>query len=114
MSNELKLNQMIRFKWITLGKATVGKTSLVTRFMQNQFNERIPTTIGAHFSSKTISMNGKSIKIESKFYLFVYCLAIFKLCVFFLFSFEIVWDTAGEERCAFEINLTNVSEKCKF
>lgn len=66
--NELKLNQIIRFKWITLGKSTVGKTSLVTRFIQNQFNECISTTIGAHFTSRTICMNGKTIKLESKFY----------------------------------------------
>lgn len=66
--NELNLNQMIRFKWILLGKSTVGKTSLVTRFAQNQFAECIPATIGAHFISKTICMNGKTVKIESKFY----------------------------------------------
>lgn len=65
--SELILNQIIQFKWITMGKSTVGKTSLVQRFIQNQFNAFNPTTIGAHITTKTIHINGKTIKIECNF-----------------------------------------------
>ena len=57
-----------------LGDASVGKTSLVGRFVTNQFNEAVETTVGAAFSTQSIDTDtGRSVKFE-------------------------IWDTAGQER----------------
>ena len=62
------------YKLVLLGDASVGKTSLVGRFVNNQFNEAVETTVGAAFSTQSVtSDSGKSIRYE-------------------------IWDTAGQER----------------
>ena len=62
------------YKLVLLGDASVGKTSLVGRFVTNQFNEAVETTVGAAFSTQSVILDsGKSIKFE-------------------------IWDTAGQER----------------
>jgi len=62
------------YKLVLLGDASVGKTSLVGRFVSNHFNEAVETTVGAAFSTQTVSTEtGKNIKFE-------------------------IWDTAGQER----------------
>lgn len=62
------------YKLVLLGDASVGKTSLVGRFLTNQFNEAVETTVGAAFSTQSVTTDsGKTIKYE-------------------------IWDTAGQER----------------
>lgn len=63
------------YKLVLLGDASVGKTSLVGRFVTNQFNEAVETTVGAAFSTQSVSLaeSGKTVKFE-------------------------IWDTAGQER----------------
>jgi Ras-related protein Rab-5C len=62
------------YKLVLLGDASVGKTSLVGRFVTNQFNEAVETTVGAAFSTQSVTTDsGRSIKFE-------------------------IWDTAGQER----------------
>lgn len=62
------------YKLVLLGDTSVGKTSLVWRFVNNQFNEAVETTVGAAFSTQSVTLeNGKIIKFE-------------------------IWDTAGQER----------------
>eukprot|EP00930_Biecheleria_cincta_P033713 TRINITY_DN23351_c0_g2_i1.p1 TRINITY_DN23351_c0_g2~~TRINITY_DN23351_c0_g2_i1.p1 ORF type:complete len:232 (-),score=45.60 TRINITY_DN23351_c0_g2_i1:71-766(-) len=61
------------FKLVLLGDASVGKSSLLLRFLQNKFSEGIETTVGAAFSTKTIESRGRQVKFE-------------------------IWDTAGQER----------------
>ena len=58
-----------------LGDASVGKTSLVGRFVNNAFNEAVETTVGAAFSTQSIKApgSGRQVKFE-------------------------IWDTAGQER----------------
>ena len=52
----------------------MGKTSLVGRFVNNQFNEAVETTVGAAFSTQSVSTeSGRTVKFE-------------------------IWDTAGQER----------------
>ena len=60
-------------KVVLLGESAVGKTSLATRFVNNQFSEFEESTIGAAFLSKALTINNKTIKFE-------------------------IWDTAGQER----------------
>merc|ERR1719270_1374917 len=61
------------FKLVLLGDASVGKSSILMRFLQNKFSEGIETTVGAAFSTKTIEAKNRSVKYE-------------------------IWDTAGQER----------------
>lgn len=51
----------------------MGKTSLVTRYVQNTFNERHVTTIQASFLTKRLNVDGSRVNIS-------------------------IWDTAGQER----------------
>mmetsp|Transcript_19393 Transcript_19393/g.18741 ORF Transcript_19393/g.18741 Transcript_19393/m.18741 type:complete len:203 (-) Transcript_19393:1144-1752(-) len=60
-------------KAVLLGDTGVGKSSLVLRFVTNNFKPYSESTIGASFMSKTISVNGKNIKYQ-------------------------IWDTAGQEK----------------
>lgn len=61
------------YKVVMLGEASVGKTSLVQRYVNNTFNEASDSTIGASYRSKRVETD---------------C-GIIKLCL---------WDTAGQER----------------
>jgi len=58
---------------VLLGDASVGKSSILTRFLQNKFSDGIETTVGAAFSTKTIESRNRQVKFE-------------------------IWDTAGQER----------------
>ena len=62
-----------KIKLMVIGDKNVGKTSLIKRFCQNEFDNAFITTIGIDFQIKNIKMNNKKIKIQ-------------------------IWDTAGQER----------------
>lgn len=57
-------------KVVLLGDTGVGKSSLVLRFVTNNFKPYSESTIGASFMSKMIMVDGKPIKFQ-------------------------IWDTAG-------------------
>ena len=62
------------FKVVLIGEPIVGKTSIITQFIDQTFQEDIQTTTGGTFSTKSVSCgNGKVLKFE-------------------------IWDTAGQER----------------
>jgi len=63
----------ILFKLVVLGESGVGKTSLLLRYVQNQFSIATKSTIGSDFLSKEIMADGKPIALQ-------------------------IWDTAGQER----------------
>lgn len=65
----------IQIKLVLLGEAAVGKSSLVLRFVSNEFQENREPTIGAAFLTQKIMLDDKVIKCE-------------------------IWDTAGQERFA--------------
>lgn len=60
-------------KYVIVGDSSVGKSCLLLRFADDQFNENYMTTIGVDFRFKTVTSNGKNIKLQ-------------------------IWDTAGQER----------------
>ena len=62
-------------KVVLLGESGVGKTSIITQFMDNEFTEDQQTTTGATFSTKSLTYEKYQKEI----------------------SFEI-WDTAGQEK----------------
>ena len=52
------------FKLITVGDTSVGKSCIVARYFDSDFNERHKPTIGVEFKSKNISYKGHNIKIQ--------------------------------------------------
>ncbi|QLQ78503.1 hypothetical protein HG537_0A07500 [Torulaspora globosa] len=74
---------MLQFKLVLLGDSSVGKSSIVYRFVKDSFDEFRESTIGAAFLSQTIKIsgsNGSSGELGDT-----------------VIKFEI-WDTAGQER----------------
>ena len=67
------LNTSIVLKILLLGNGTVGKTSLINRYLKNVYNPVYLTTIGIDQSIKFLSVNNKHIKLS-------------------------IWDTAGQEQ----------------
>ena len=62
-----------RHKIIFVGDAGVGKTTIISRIMDNPFSEVYEPSIGVDFMSKSISFRGQNIKLQ-------------------------MWDTAGQEK----------------
>ncbi|KAH0785758.1 Ras-related protein Rab11 [Histomonas meleagridis] len=60
-------------KVILTGDSGVGKTNILSQFVRNQFNPDSMTTVGVEFATKTVHVNGKTVKAQ-------------------------IWDTAGQER----------------
>jgi len=60
-------------KLVIVGESGVGKTSLLTRFCENEFLISHITTIGVDFEIKTFHLDGKIAKLQ-------------------------IWDTAGQDR----------------
>jgi small GTP-binding protein len=63
----------IIFKYILIGDLGSGKTSLINRYINDDYVENYICTIGVDFMTKTIRMNADMIKIQ-------------------------IWDTAGMEK----------------
>ncbi|XP_066575711.1 ras-related protein Rab-10 [Amia ocellicauda] len=60
-------------KIILVGDSLVGKTCILQRYIDHNFNHSYVSTIGIDFKVKTLHVNGKFIKLQ-------------------------IWDTAGQER----------------
>ena len=62
------------FKIVLIGETAVGKTSIISQFVDNNFQEDLQASTGGTFSSKRLILdNGKTLKFD-------------------------IWDTAGQER----------------
>ncbi|CCC68847.1 hypothetical protein NCAS_0B07630 [Naumovozyma castellii] len=70
---------MLQFKLVLLGDSSVGKSSIVHRFVKDSFDELRESTIGAAFLSQTIKIKAEEQEEDV------------------VIKFEI-WDTAGQER----------------
>lgn len=68
-------NPATSVKLVLLGEAAVGKSSLVLRFVSDDFQENKEPTIGAAFLTQKCTIGDRTIKYE-------------------------IWDTAGQERFA--------------
>ncbi|PAV58713.1 hypothetical protein WR25_04008 [Diploscapter pachys] len=62
-----------KYKLVFLGEQSVGKTSIITRFMYDSFDSTYQATIGIDFLSKTMYLEDKMVRLQ-------------------------LWDTAGQER----------------
>ena len=61
------------FKVVLIGDSGVGKSNLLSRFTRNEFMLESKSTIGVEFATRSIQVDGKTIKAQ-------------------------IWDTAGQER----------------
>ena len=74
-STYFESNSLGKFKVVFLGESSVGKTSLINRFLHDSFDSVYRATIGIDFMTKKIQRpaDQKSVKFQ-------------------------IWDTAGQER----------------
>jgi len=73
MANDTGVNPLAKYKLVFLGDQSVGKTSIITRFMYDTFDSTYQPTIGIDFLSKTMYLDDKTVRLQ-------------------------LWDTAGQER----------------
>jgi small GTP-binding protein len=60
-------------KVIVIGDSSVGKTSILNRYINDKFSDNLKPTIGCDHYEKELTLDGKKIKLS-------------------------IWDTAGQER----------------
>ena len=63
----------VLLKVLLVGEASVGKTSLMCRFVHKNYNNHYRTTVGIDFESHVLQVDDNSVKIQ-------------------------IWDTAGQEK----------------
>lgn len=66
-------NKLSLLSVVLIGDSGVGKSNLLSRFTRNEFNLESKSTIGVEFATRSIQVDGKTIKAQ-------------------------IWDTAGQER----------------
>ena len=64
---------LAKYKLVFLGDQSVGKTSIINRFIYGTFEAKDHPTVGIDFTSKTLQFENKTIRLQ-------------------------LWDTAGQER----------------
>jgi ABC-type phosphate/phosphonate transport system ATPase subunit len=52
------------FKIVLIGDSGVGKSCILLRFADDQFNENFYATIGVDFRFKNIEIDGKNVKLQ--------------------------------------------------
>jgi Ras-related protein Rab-5C len=52
------------FKLVLLGDCSVGKSSLVLRFVKGHFSNQMESTVGAAFLTKTVCFDETALKFE--------------------------------------------------
>jgi Ras-related protein Rab-6A len=72
-STSASLAPLAKYKLVFLGDQSVGKTSIITRFMYDNFDRHYQATIGIDFLSKTMYLDDRTVRLQ-------------------------LWDTAGQER----------------
>jgi Ras-related protein Rab-6A len=68
-----RMSGLNKYKLVFLGEQAVGKTSVITRFMYDTFDNNYQATIGIDFLSKTMYLEDRTVRLQ-------------------------LWDTAGQER----------------
>ena len=71
--NDNTIKENYKLKILVVGESGVGKTNLIRRFANDEFNQDTKATVGVEFLCKTYKINQDIIKMD-------------------------IWDTAGQER----------------
>ena len=66
-----KSEYLYLFKVVLVGNSSVGKSSIVIRYADDEFSDVFLATIGVDFRFKSFIMNGENVKLQ-------------------------IWDTAGQ------------------
>ena len=66
-------NYDVLFKIVLIGDSFVGKTTIMSKYLKNEFHEDSKATVGVEFGAKKFDIDGKAVKAQ-------------------------IWDTAGQER----------------
>ncbi|CAI8017967.1 Ras-related protein SEC4, partial [Geodia barretti] len=61
------------YKILIIGDSNVGKTALLTRFVEGRFQSVFMSTVGIDYKNKVITLEEENVKLQ-------------------------IWDTAGQER----------------
>ena len=61
--NEIEKNNL-EYKIITLGDSSVGKTSIINRFINDTFDEELTPTLGIKHTFKTLEINNTKVKLS--------------------------------------------------
>eukprot|EP00762_Andalucia_godoyi_P004388 ANDGO_08245.mRNA.1 Ras-related protein RABH1b len=69
----MSISPLSKYKIVFLGDQSVGKTSIITRFLYDTFDPSYQSTIGIDFLSKTLYLEDRTVRLQ-------------------------IWDTAGQER----------------
>jgi Ras-related protein Rab-6A len=69
----VNVSPLSKYKLMFLGDQSVGKTSIITRFMYDKFNNTYQATIGIDFLSKTMYLEDWTVRLQ-------------------------LWDIVGQER----------------
>lgn len=69
----MELDYDFLYKILLIGDSSVGKTSVLLRYVDGFFNPEFQTTIGVDFKISTLELEGKVVKLQ-------------------------LWDTAGQDR----------------
>ena len=64
MSTYIHINYDYNLKICLLCGSSVGKTSLILRFADDEFHEICTPTMGVDFRSRKIQLNNNSIKLQ--------------------------------------------------
>jgi small GTP-binding protein len=72
-SHATQTNSLYSKLVVLIGDSGVGKSNILGRFTRNEFNLDSKSTIGVEFATRTVDVDGKTIKAQ-------------------------IWDTAGQER----------------
>lgn len=54
-----KSEQLIKFKVLLVGDSTVGKSSIIRRYIDNEFEFVMSRTVGVDFRAKRIKINNE-------------------------------------------------------
>lgn len=63
----------LTFKVVVIGESGVGKTNILSRYINDKFFVSQNTTIGIEFSTRIVELEGEKVRVQ-------------------------LWDTAGQER----------------
>lgn len=66
-------DDLINFRTVTIGDSSVGKTSVVNRFIHDRFDQNEPNTVGPLYDSYKEEHDGHTVEVQ-------------------------IWDTAGQEQ----------------
>ncbi|KRX03857.1 P-loop containing nucleoside triphosphate hydrolase [Pseudocohnilembus persalinus] len=67
------MKQVAKYKLVLIGDQSVGKTSIINRFIYDNYTANQQPTVGIDFVAKTLHLDNKTIRLQ-------------------------LWDTAGQER----------------